>query len=833
MQQSRYIKFIVITGYVILVALAVFGIVWINNELVDFSKTNKPLEPPKELVIISNTLTTMYQAEGTLGLLSMQKDSLLKQEYDSLMNVVFLQIDSLKNISINEEFASSVDSLGVLLHQKKKNKEELVQLMDHFENNTVKEITKEVVLSQRNLDELNDILLNNTIEVIEDTTIIVGERKGFFKRIRDAITDQPDTLKQISNRTHTNTGEIVLPVLTDTIIEFIKEVNLVTQRKNASVVSQIVKRQSELYAMNERTISQINEIMDRIESYEYLNRLMLMEEQKATLKRSSDGVALIAFAALVVAIFFMSWIIYSISVSQRMQREIVNAKKVVDDLLLSREQLLLTISHDIKAPISSIIGYLELMKNDKSSKKNNYYVENMQQSSGHILELVKNLLDFHSLHSEQQKMNPMPFYPKSLLTNIYESFIPSADAKELGFTLQIDIDSEEHYISDPYRIRQILSNILSNAIKFTPKSGSVTFCASIEVLDKKDTYLIMSVEDTGPGIKKEDRIRVFEEFRRLYHSGTEVEEGSGLGLNIAQKLSQLLGGTIEIDSTLGVGSIFTVKIPLHLFESYETGMLETSTSLNKVEVHENKEINKKIKILFIDDDIVQLNLLSELMKRENLNADTCSSAIEALQLVQKEQFDIIFSDIQMSDMNGFELVERIRSAAFSNSSSTPIIGLSANSHISEVKYKEAGFSGFLSKPFTSKQLFELIYYHVMIEQEPKEPEHLSPKEEEGFATLTQFAGSDTDAAKTIIHSFIDENKKNLDVLELAFQKEDWDTIAGTSHKMLPLMKMISAKELVALLLEYEAGSQSKENGELLLSHIRDVLKAAEEFYKKQ
>ena len=830
MQQSRSIKFIVIIGYAILVALAVFGIVWINDELVKFSETSEPLQPQKELVIVSNTLAAMYQAEGTLGLLAMQNDPILKAEYDSLMSVVFLQIDSLKNVSVDMDFMASVDSLRTLLLQKKNNKEELARLMNHFESNTIKEISREVVLSQKNLDELNNILLNNKTEVVEDTTIIVGEKKGIFKRIRDAIvSDRPDTIKQISNSTHTtNTDEFVLPVLTDTIAEFIKEVNFVSQRRNASIVRQVVRRQTELYEMNERTISQINEIMAKIESFEYSNRLKLMEEREATLKRSSDGVALIALSALVVAIFFMSWIIYYISVGQRMQKEIEKAKKEVEDLLLSRERLMLTISHDIKAPISSIIGYLELMKKDKPSQKNNYYVDNMQQSSVHILDLVKNLLDFHSLHSNQQTINSMPFYPKSLVTNIYESFIPSANTKSLDFKLQIDFHSDENYLSDPYRIRQILNNLLSNAIKFTPEKGSVMFSASIEVADKNTNWLIMSVRDTGSGIKEEDKAKVFEEFRRLHSSaGTE---GSGLGMNIAQKLSQLLGGTIELESTLGKGSVFTVKIPLLPFRAHENGST-TNGQLEKTSVWENKKINKKIKILFIDDDIVQLNLLSELMKRENLNAYTCSNAIEALQLIQKEQFDIIFSDIQMSDMNGFELVERIRSATFSNSSNIPVIGLSANSHISEAKYKEAGFSGFLSKPFTSNQLFEIILSYVAVDK--KHTEGSSLEKNEGFAMLTQFAGNDTDAASTIIHSFIDENNKNIVVLEEAFEKEDWETIAGVSHKMVPLMKMISARELVSLLQEYENGSQSKENKKLLLDHIKGTIEEAEEFLNKQ
>jgi signal transduction histidine kinase/CheY-like chemotaxis protein/HPt (histidine-containing phosphotransfer) domain-containing protein len=823
MMRQNYIKIIVIIGYAALVGLAIFGIVFIYKELVKYSEASKPFEHRKELVIITNTLAVLYQAEGTVGLLTIESDPVLKQGYDSLMNTVFKQIDVLKSISIDENLTIQVDSLNSLLFLKKKNTERLVALMNDFETQTSKEITRTTVLSKKNIDELDNILQKNQTNSFIDTTTVIGEKKGFFKRIRDAIkSDRPDTLIQVSNRLQTQTEDIVIPSIRDTIVDFIKEINRVSQRKNTAIMRQVLQRQNELYKMNEMTIAQINKIVDEIELHEYKTHLQLMEEKEATLKRSSDAVSLIAFAALVIAVIFMSWIIYSLSASQRLQREIEKAKKVVENLLISREQLLLTITHDIKAPIASIIGYLELMNEDKLPDKDMYYIENMQQSSSHILNLIKDLLDFHSIDHDKQKIKALPFSPNELITNIFKSFIPEADKKELRFELKMNINSEQNYISDPYRIRQVLNNLLSNAIKYTPGYGSVFLSSSVETI-KDQIYLIILVQDTGPGIKEKDKIKIFDEFSRLEYTGVGIE-GLGLGLNISNKLSKMLGGAIEIESTFGKGSIFTVKIPLNPCNQKETSNTHFSEDIQNT--NDTPAINKNIKILFIDDDVVQLNLLSELMKRAGLVSYVCPNPLEALQLIKKERFDIIFSDIQMNDMNGFKLVEQIRSTIPETALHLPIIALSAKSMIQESKLKEAGFSGFLPKPFTSEQLFDVIKTQTSLNQEIKSVHSL---ETGGFAAITQFAGNDTEAAKNIIDSFITENKKHLKILETAFDEEDWKTIAGICHKMIALMKMIAAQELVSLLQEYEKGSQSKENRVSLLALIEEKIKEAEEF----
>jgi CheY-like chemotaxis protein len=535
----------------------------------------------------------------------------------------------------------------------------------------------------------------------------------------------------------------------------------------------------------------------------------------------------------------------------------------------------------------------------------------MRHSATHILDLTRNLLDFHSLETTLQKNEPFPFSPHDLLTDIYESFIPEARKKELNFDLDMDIniDQKEIYVSDPYRIRLILNNILSNALKFTPPKGSVLLSAFL-IRTKRKTELLLSVKDTGPGIKKEDINRIFEEFRRLDHAS----EGLGLGLNIALKLAQSLGGSISVDSMPDKGSIFTVVLPLLKSdpvvksdpaikndpESAKTAPLPPHTDKtdesqtqtiavcvgepqanlsdepqapdnqpdNQDKEMEQADENKKFafpeeshannlpldertteneedmtveeniqephpanagpKILFIDNDSIQLDLLSNLLKRKGLIPYTCSSSIKALDMLQQEHFDMIFSDIRMPDMNGFELVFRIRSLDSEEMKTIPIIGLSAQSQISEEKYKDAGFSEFLIKPFTSGQLLNIIRKYTSGEENflPIE-ENSTAQEENGFQALIKFAGDDRKAVLSIIHSFIEETEKNHLQLDRAFESDDWETVQDVSHKMLPLMKMISAQKLVLLLQDYEKGGKSKENKVLLLELIRKKIKEAE------
>ncbi|MDR0542028.1 MAG: hybrid sensor histidine kinase/response regulator, partial [Dysgonamonadaceae bacterium] len=641
----------------------------------------------------------------------------------------------------------------------------------------------------------------------------IGEKKGVFRRIREAIkASDRDTLREINSHLTLTQREMILPLLKDTIVEMIRGINQAAQKRNAVLASQLLTKQQELYVVNEHTTAQINQIMNELETNEYNDNLKLSTERTETIRRSSVVVSVIAATTILIALIFMSWILHLLTVNQRLHQEIDTANKHLEKLLASRQQLMLTITHDIKAPVSSILGYLELMMKDKSSSQDIYYIENMQQSATLILHLVRNLLDFHSLEVNEQKPDPLAFFPYSFLSDIYKSFVPDAQKKELQFDFRSEVEHNAQYVSDPYRIRQIINNILSNAIKYTPAKGSVILSARLLREDPEQTELSIVVQDTGPGIKEEDRQRIFEPFKRLDYTGSGVE-GFGLGLNISIKMAQLLGGSVSVDSTVGEGSAFTIRLPLY-----------------PVRPAENQPFAKRsVDILFVDDDTVQLDLVSRITEREGMKPHICSCSSDALQLLQEKHFDIVFSDIQMPDMNGFELVERIRMADFDGAKTIPVIGLSADSYVSQVRYKKAGFTAFLFKPFTSNQLIQTI--HQYAGDEPINSP-VDATKANGFEQLMEFAGDDREAGKSIIRSFIADSQKNSRLLEQAFTSGDWASVRNVSHKMLPLMKMISGDPLVSLLEKYNAGSHDKENQALLLSLVKDIIQQAEQFISK-
>ena len=800
---------IVILGYCLLVTLAISGIAIIYLEVIkSHQQSQDQSDLKKELIDLSNTLTTMYQTEETASLLAFAENEKLKIEYDSLTNRVFNQIDSLRLISNDEKINLGLDSLSILLSIKRDNALEVFKLTKQIDRNVIQEIQKRTTITKNNIDELNSLLAEVT-QVKKDTTQIVGEKKGFFQRLRDVVNPHAvDTLTQISKSSTNETTEFEVPVLSDTIIDFFRQIDENIQRKNSKIVQQLLDHQQELYAIKELTGMQINKIMDAILDREYQMNTGLLKEKNESLKRSSTLVAIVGLSALIIAVFFMSWTLHSLNKAQQLQQNIQEAKKHAEKLLLSREQLIYTITHDIKAPLSSIIGFLDLlMSEDTFTQKQIYYVNNMYTSASHIQDLVKNLLDFHSIEKEQPHMNSIVFSPDSLIHNIYECFLPLSEKKKLSFDLKSTIPETRTFISDPYYIRQIVNNLLSNAIKFTPEQGKVTLTSSIE---GKNQWII-SVIDTGYGIDAKDQMRIFEEFVRLDKVKKEVE-GTGLGLTIAKKLATLLKGSIKIESQKGTGSTFTLSIPL--MPVSEKNITQIEKAIDSAEGG----------ILFVDDDQVQLNLLSELMKREDWPYVCCTSAYEALGYLKETSFDVIFTDLQIPGMEGFELLQRIRESGIHQATTIPIIAFSAGCQKSESELKAAGFTEFLLKPFHAQQLVEIIEKYTSFKRKPVIPSQV--KDSFGWQKVLDFVADDQEATIKVIDSFIDETNKDREVMKLAFQKKDKEAIKQISHKMLTLLRMISAQEIVSILTDFEKGIISKEKKLTLFRLLDEIIKNA-------
>ena len=651
-----------------------------------------------------------------------------------------------------------------------------------------------------------------------DTVVTQPKKKGFFRRLGEVfVPPRKDSAIQV---------QTTLEVATDTVLDAYNPVDslhaklrTVAQQKKATN-SVIQRRKRTLQRLDHALSARIDSLLKGYEQETLLRAREEAEYQKAVRHRSATIISGIAAGAVVLSVIFLVMIWRDVTRSNRYRRQLEEANRFAEELLASREKLMLAITHDFKAPLGSIMGYADLLSRLTVDGRQRFYLDNMKTSSEHLLKLVTDLLDFHRLDLHKAEINRVTFHPARLLEEIYVSFEPLTSAKGLSLKCEIDPELKGTFISDPLRLRQIVNNLLSNAVKFTSEGG-ITLTASF--VPKGDSvfsgnHLKLSVIDTGKGMEPGDRERIFQEFTRL--PGAQGEEGFGLGLSIVRMLVQLLEGRIEVDSVLGKGSTFTLRVPL-----YPVALNDTS------EVNEQNNANSSslpaqtpaLHILLIDDDRIQLTLTSAMLAQSGITSVSCLQLDELLEALRTDTFDVLLTDVQMPAMNGFDLLNLLRASNIPQAKTIPVIAVTARSDMQREEFLKHGFAGSLHKPFMVNELFAeldiekretgLVTPQNHVEMDAVQTDRIAteavPVSALNFSALTAFSGDDPDAAKSILESFVTETRLNADRLRQALDAEDTDGIAAMGHKMLPLFTLLGADELVALLKELEASTKCR------------------------
>ncbi len=545
--------------------------------------------------------------------------------------------------------------------------------------------------------------------------------------------------------------------------------------------------------MNAQLTSEIDNILKKIEQEEIKKSVDLIDFKNKAINSSQKAVRFVSGLAFIIILLF--GILYSrdFNRKQRYRKDLEASNAHIQKLLRDRQQLMLTISHDVKAPMSSILGYIELLDSNITDEKKKTFLDNMRTSGEHIIQLVMNLLDFHKLQSGTWINKEIAFYLKEIVQHTVDSFKPLALQKNLHFDSTIDIPVDLVVLNDPFVFRQIMTNLISNAIKFT-KKGNVNIFASVE--NEGDKVLLnFKVIDTGVGIDNKDLENIFNEFRRVEDS-TEIIEGSGLGLAITKKLVEELGGTIGVVSEVYKGSEFAIKIPFKVSENKEVERFE-----NRKKADIDYDFSG-IKVLLIDDDEVQLAMTSEMIRRKHGIVVTETNPENVLSILTKQSFDIIFTDIQMPRLNGFALANMIRLSEIEGTKNVPIVALSAKSDISNLEASEIGFSTFIVKPFSAFELYHTI--DKFINKNDTEKVGVEIHEiKYGVGALIEFVKGDIDVSKEILLSFSKDLTANISKLKTAVSENDIQLIAQISHKMLPLFKMMHDDEVAKTLIDLE------------------------------
>lgn len=682
------------------------------------------------------------------------------------------------------------DSLIALLREKDTNTVRMLRTLSEANDSMVspREIEK-IIATQDSV--ITQQRVQRRIITHRDTVVTKPKKKGFFRRLGEVfVPPKKDTAIQVKTS---------LEFATDTVLDAYNPVDSLHQKLRA--VAQQKKTESTVVQRRKRNLQRVNHLLTaRIDSllkdYEKETLQQAREEaeyQQAVRRHSAKIIGGIAVGAVLIAVLFLMLSVRDISRSNRYRRELEEARRRAEDLLATREKLMLAITHDFKAPLGSIMGYADLLARLTVDERQRFYLDNMKTSSEHLLKLVVDLLDFHRLDLHKAEINRVTFHPARLLEEIRVSFEPLISAKGLALHCDISPELETTYISDPLRLRQIINNLLSNAVKFT-SHGSITLAARYE-----NRQLVVAITDTGKGMDAADRERIFQEFIRL--PGAQGEEGFGLGLSIVRMLVQLLEGTIEVESEPGKGSTFTLRVPIY----------PVAVDREKaVEVTDASPVPERrlppLHVLLIDDDRIQLTLTAAMLSHQGITSVCCLQMDELLDALRSGHFDVLLTDVQMPAINGFDLLKLLRASNIPQAQTIPVIAVTARSDMKPEEFKAHGFAGCLHKPFTVNELLqELNIEGIGTSQEliPQSGELLdsaiassSPNCPYNFSALTAFSGDDSEAAKSILESFVSETRLNIERLQKAVDTADTDELAAVSHKMIPLFTLIGATELV-------------------------------------
>lgn len=816
-------------GYILLICL-LFGAIGYIHQQMTLLTTPTGLEET-----ISNRrktthqiVTQLYEAEiigQTLRIGRLNE----YPKYKRAMKEASALIDSLQQLLTDTLQQMRLDTVRSLLRNKEQN---MVLVLEAMKQSPTDELYRQqldsLIMQQDSI--LSSTHVRRRVVTHRNSYTIHHKPKKFFRRLADVFSPGKPDSTQVDNiiqEEYTDTiDEAYNPV--DTIATMLTSIQHKVFQTRQESMRTLDARINQLRIAGGRVSQRVNQLLDNIEDDEQKAMEVRIAHEQDIRQQAAWTMATIAILAVLLVLIFFTIIWRDITRSNHYRKELEKAKLYAENLLVAREKLMLTITHDIKAPAGSIIGYIDLLIRLVQDRRQQFYLHNMKSSANHLLDLITSLLDYHRLEAGKMDIHPVTFNPHELFESIYTSFLPGAEKKQLTLNFEENIPRTLNLEGDPFRIRQIAENLISNALKFTSQ-GSIT----IQV-DYEQNRFTFRVEDTGCGMSIQEQQRVFQAFTRL--QSAQGQEGFGLGLSITKKLVELLNGEITIESAPGKGSMFQVVL-----------FLPKVTKAPITQVETLSDDKKQWRILLIDDDRIQLNLtevmIYDLFNHAQYNIPPvikcCTQPEELFKLIASETFDIVFTDIQMPAMNGFELLQKLRSLDAPQAKNIPVIAITARSDMDETDFCTQGFAGCLHKPFNQTELLKIFKTHMQDdwkENTVQTETDSKPSDTEctyNFSPLTAFSGDDPAAAHEILETFIGESTKNYERMKQALSNKDMADLCNVAHKMLPTFTMIEARKAMPALqwLEFHRGNtdlsdEARQHADEALSCIADVIKEA-------
>lgn len=797
----RTLRLKIITGYAILAIVLVFAAQMVYDSTRSLTDLNNASERLMERRNIVDSLVYSMLDAANAERSVMMGDTRQWQRFSTSLSESQRKAMQLKQLVSDSVKAMRMDTLANLLAAKRDNAMMVLNILADASGDAV--YARKVHDLQSGRDSVvihpNEITNASNRETVYN---IVSTRRGFFRRLSDAFRRQrSDTIATTMQSGRTDSTAMAQGInIADSVAVALADIHHEIKRADTRRQDAIDNRTRSLKLVSIQLAWRTGQMLEDIQSDEHNAMQRAINADMAARRATMMKIAMLALLAIGAAIVLIVYTLRDIRRQRRDHERIVEAKNETELLMQQRQRLLLTITHDIKAPVASISGFIALLREWVNQPKPVAYLDSIRSSAEHLLQLVGALLDYHQLESGKATTHAVSFNPAQLVSDCATQARPVANKKNLEVVCCLRPGADRMCQADAFRIRQIMNNLIGNAVKYTDR-GTITVSAALN-----GSQLTMSVADTGSGMTESEQQRIFNAFTRL--PDAQGKEGVGLGLSITREAVNMLGGTIRVVSQKGKGSKFTVTLPVTVdtVQSAQPATIAGNTVPNAADNPTPNVINPApnaaspvpdmacvkssshpIKVVIVDDDRLQLQLLGEMMARmENICLDihVTSSADEAIEMIGRLRPQLVFTDIEMPQMSGREMLRRI------DRNGIKTVAITAHDQSIYTELRAEGFDACLFKPFNVQTLAATLCQLTGIAPSVSIPTASASNARHDatlFAPLLVFAEGDAEAEQQII---ADTRQSIADYLSMLNDSNDTASIAKAAHKAMPLLKML-------------------------------------------
>lgn len=800
--KDQYIRLKVIAGYfVLLIAIVSSGLIGHSSYKRLMHSVSQLSKPDAEISRMNHLLTDLSEAENHIRVYSLTKKSKYLNLFGKKVKSIKNELDSLRLSNIkNKHSIQMIDSMIFLINIRSKKLNAFARIKKAKESiNYTEQALKELSdASNYSREEFESSITKKTIvdtikkikKKIELPKSFLGIRFGKKKESEYEVVDRVIERQEIDLDSSFIKKQ-------DSLFNSFKEELEFSRKKEQETRARLMREELKLVDENSIILQKIKKLLTELEQQQIRDINLKVSQTENIAKDSIILITIVIIVGFIFGVLFILFTLLDLSKSDYLKKQLILAKAKAEKLAKVKEEFLSTMSHEIRTPLNALIGFSRQLEKTEMNSEQTKYVEVIENSSNHLLGLVNDILDFAKIEAGKLVIEKQYFEPRKLIQEVYNLLSESARKRNLEFSWTYEGEDLHFFESDPFRLKQILLNLGSNAIKFT-KEGSVTIKAVMESDGDKNKFKV-SLIDTGIGISSDKLEHVFEDFSQAESFSARRYGGTGLGLSISRRLARMLGGDLSVTSELDKGSEFCLDLLIKKGE----GITEMSAfrQISKV-----PDALKQKSVLIAEDDEYSSLLMQTIFKDWGLSPTFVNNGLKAISCMKDTTYDILLTDIHMPEMGGVDLCKYIRTTLKLD---MPIIALTANVRKLDLdKYIKEGMSAYLLKPFEEDALLGVLCEQLNLEIEISSVEKVEAVSEPNnllfdLSEIEKFSGGDKALTNQVLTSFVRVAKESLQLLNAACKDTNYTQVGELAHRMLSSYRQLKIETASEILIELE------------------------------